>query len=97
MTKNQAKIVGWIYGLVGALLGGIATTLSAWLIAPGEFNLDPKGLPHMLQMLALSTMYHFATYVKQSPLPRLEWDEGSVTTTTTTTPTSTTTTTTPKP
>lgn len=68
--------MGWIYGLVGALLGGLVTTLSAWFIAPGEFNLDPKGLPHMLQMLGLSTLYHFATYVKQSPLPRLEWDEG---------------------
>ena len=82
MTKNQAKIMGWIYGLVGALLGGLVTTLSAWFIAPGEFNLDPKGLPNMLQILGLSTLYHFATYVKQSPLPRLEWDDGATTTTT---------------
>jgi len=82
VTKNQAKIMGWIYGLVGALLGGLVTTLSAWFIAPGEFNLDPKGLPHMLQMLGLSTLYHFATYVKQSPLPRLEWDDSATTTTT---------------
>ncbi len=94
MTQNQEKLIGWIYGLVGALLGGLTTTLSAWLIAPGEFNLDPKGLPHMLQMLALSSLYHFITYVKQSPLPRLEF---GVTTTTVTTPSSTTTTTTPQP
>lgn len=77
MTKNQEKLVGWIYGLAGALLGGLTTTLSAWLIAPDAFNLDPKGLPHMLQMLAASSLYHFITYVKQSPLPRLEFGEAA--------------------
>lgn len=73
MTKTQKVFIAWIYGALAAVVGGVVTSASAWLIAPDTFNLD-GGLPRMLQLLGLSAAYHLIGYMKQSPLPKLEWD-----------------------
>lgn len=93
MTKNQQKIAAWLWGLFAAFVGGSVTAVGAAVIAPGEFNINGvDGIAHLLQIMGFSGLLHGVGYMKQSPLPRLEFGD-EVITTTTTTPDSTVTTT----
>ena len=74
MTENQKKFVAWLYGAVVAVVGGVVTSASAWFIAPDTFNLN-GGLERMLQLAGMSAVYHLITYMKQSPLPKLDWSD----------------------
>ncbi len=77
MTKNQEKIVGWIYGMASGIGNGLATTILAMQVAPSEFNFSPEKLSHILAMMGWSTVMSAALYMKQSPLPRLEFGEAA--------------------
>ncbi len=89
------KIQTWAYGLLGGIIGGGATTASAWLgmsaaHAAGmnvpELNLKALGVIFVSGMLSSGL-----SYLKQSPLPPIS-ETTTITVTETKTPSDTTTT-----
>jgi len=85
MTKNQQRFMAWVYGLVAAIIGGATTAVGAAVIAPGSFNIqDTDGIAHLFQIMGFSGILHGVGYLKQSPLPQLEFGDEVVTTTTAT-------------
>ena len=66
----------WLYGLVAAIIGGgagsITAAFSATVIDPGSFNVH-GGLHHILELMGvtfvMSGLLHAAGYLAQSPLP----------------------------
>lgn len=70
MSKLKNPTV-WIHGLISALIGGCATSISTIVVAPDQFNLD-GGLANVGKVALVSGIVAAAMYLKQSPLPPIE-------------------------
>jgi hypothetical protein len=61
----------WLHGLISALVGGAATSISTIVVAPEQFNLE-GGLLNVGKVALVSGIVSAAMYLKQSPLPPME-------------------------
>lgn len=70
MSKLKNPTV-WIHGLISALIGGAATSISTVVVAPEQFNLS-AGLMNVAKVALVSGIVSAAMYLKQSPLPPVD-------------------------
>lgn len=63
--------IHWLKGLVAAIIGGAANSVTLIIVDPVTFNLQ-AGLKNVLAVCATSAILSAAMYLKQSPLPREE-------------------------
>jgi len=61
----------WIHGLIGAVIGGVATSIGTMIVDPVNFNLQ-DGLPKLKSVAIASAIISAALYLKKSPLPPKE-------------------------
>jgi len=62
------SILHWLKGLVGALIGGAANSITVMVVDPVNFNLD-DGLQKLGVVTMVGAVLSAAMYLKQSPLP----------------------------
>lgn len=76
--KQLLKWETWVYGLVGAFIGGGASAVtggfSAAIIAPDKFNVNTgAGFGHIVEMMGacflINGLLGMFLYLKQSPVP----------------------------
>lgn len=76
--KQLLKWETWIYGMVGAFVGGGASAITSGAVsmgfAPDKFNLtDAKGVGHLFGLMGanflVSGILSVSFYLKQSPVP----------------------------
>ena len=58
----------WAYGLLSAMIGAAANTVTVMIVAPETFNLS-EGLSKVVSVAGVSAIVAAANYLKQSPLP----------------------------
>jgi len=58
----------WVKGLVGAVIGGAANSITVMVVDPVAFNLE-EGLSKLLTVAAMGAILSAAMYLKQSPIP----------------------------
>jgi hypothetical protein len=58
----------WLKGLLSAIIGGAANSITVAVVEPASFNLG-EGLPKLVSVAAVSAIVAAAMYLKQSPLP----------------------------
>ena len=58
----------WIYGLISAVVNGVATSITAMAIDPSTFNLH-EGAGKIGTLALVSAIMSTASYLKQKPLP----------------------------
>ena len=58
----------WLKGLLSAIIGGAADSITVMVVEPSSFNLQ-EGLSKLLSVAAVSAIVSAAMYLKQSPLP----------------------------
>lgn len=58
----------WLKGLLSAIIGGAANSITVMVVEPTSFNLQ-EGLSKLLSVAAVSAIVAAAMYLKQSPLP----------------------------
>ena len=58
----------WAKGLLSAIIGGVASSVTVVIIDPMQFNLS-EGLPKLGTVALVNGMIAAALYLKQSPLP----------------------------
>jgi hypothetical protein len=58
----------WVKGLVSAVIGAAANSVTVIIVAPETFNLY-EGLPKLGTVALVSAIVAAANYLKQSPLP----------------------------
>ena len=68
------KLRNWIHGLVSAFIGGAASSVSASIVAPNEFNLTVEGLKRIGILMLVSGIVTACAYLKQSPIPVVNGD-----------------------
>ena len=57
----------WLKGLIAAVIGGAANSVSAMFVAPESFNL--QDLPKLGKLAVASAIISLAFYLKSSPVP----------------------------
>ena len=58
----------WAYGLLSAMIGAAANTVTVMIVAPETFNLS-EGLNKVFSVAGIAGIVAAANYLKQSPLP----------------------------
>jgi hypothetical protein len=58
----------WLKGLLSAVIGGMANSITVMIVEPINFNLD-EGLSKVLTIALVSGLVSAAMYLKQSPMP----------------------------
>lgn len=58
----------WLKGLVSAIIGGAANSVTVMIVEPTSFNLD-EGLGKVGAVAMVSAIVAAALYLKKSPLP----------------------------
>lgn len=58
----------WIKGLVSAIIGGAANSVTVMIVDPESFNFD-TGLQKLGAVAAISAIVSAAAYLKKSPVP----------------------------
>jgi hypothetical protein len=62
----------WIWGLLHAVVGGAANSVTAALVIPAQVNMTSvAGLKNMLALAGVGGCVAFWLYLKQSPIPVL--------------------------
>jgi type IV secretory pathway VirB2 component (pilin) len=61
----------WLKGLIAAVVGGTATTITVAIVDPLTFNLQ-AGLRNLLTVMAVSAIFNGAFYLKEHPVPDVE-------------------------
>lgn len=64
-------MIKWIKGLVSAIIGGAATSVTLMITNPIDFNID-TGLKKLLSVMVVSAIVSAAMYLKQSPIPNAD-------------------------
>lgn len=60
--------LNWFKGLIAAIIGGAANSVTVMIVDPETFNLD-TGLPKLGAVAAISGVVAAANFLKQSPIP----------------------------
>ena len=58
----------WLKGLISAIIGGAASSVTVMAIDPMQFNVN-EGLTKLGTVALVNTIIAAALYLKQSPLP----------------------------
>ena len=58
----------WIKGLVGAIIGGEANTITVMIVDPVNFNLN-DGVSKIATVACVGAVLSAAMYLKKSPIP----------------------------
>jgi hypothetical protein len=58
----------WAKGLISAVIGGAANSVTTMIVAPNDFNLQ-DGLGKVGTVAGVSALVSAAMYLKASPLP----------------------------
>ena len=61
----------WLQGLLGAVIGGVASSISMLALEPQTFNFG-EGLASLGKLAFVSAITSAAFYLKQSPFPKKE-------------------------
>jgi len=61
----------WLQGLIAAIVGGVATSITVVIVDPLKFNLT-DGKYNLLMVMAVSGIYSGAMYLKEHPVPNEE-------------------------
>ncbi len=72
---DKEKLLGWLYGLIGASFNGGINTIGVLFIAPESFNFSNEGLKKLLELFAVGAIAGCYLYCKQSPLKISDKDE----------------------
>lgn len=80
MIDIKVSILKWLYGLTAAVIGGGAASVSAGIsvtvLNPTDFEmLGHRQLKLMMLVFVISGITHAFFYLKQSPLPDIQWDK----------------------
>lgn len=67
------RVLIWLHGLLGAVIGGAANALTAILVKPQDFNLG-DGLWNLQQMAAGGALIGAALYLAKHPVWKLDSD-----------------------
>jgi hypothetical protein len=59
----------WIKGLVSAVIGGAANSVTVMVVSPENFNLQ-TGAGKLATVALVSAIVAAAMYLKESPLPK---------------------------
>lgn len=59
--------MNWLKGLIAAVVGGVANTITVMVVDPSAFNLND--LPKLGKVAIVSAILSAAFYLKQSPIP----------------------------
>ena len=65
MNPNLKK---WLMGIAAGAVNGAATSVTAVIVAPEQFNIH-EGLSKLGQMALVSGILGIALYLKQHPVP----------------------------
>lgn len=75
LTKHSTRVKNyvldwrnWLRGLVGAMIGGAASSITVIVVAPETFNFD-DGFKKLCQVATISAIYHAALFLKTNPIP----------------------------
>jgi hypothetical protein len=66
----------WLHGLFAAAITAFSTSASGFLLLPTVFNFSHDGMINMLKVSAVPTFLAVFGYLKQSPLPPLNPENG---------------------
>lgn len=58
----------WLKGLAGAIVGGVATSITLCIVDPMTYNIN-DGLGRLGQVALVSAIFNAAFYLKKSPTP----------------------------
>ena len=58
----------WLKGLIAAIVGGTATTVTVVIVDPSTFNLQ-AGWKNLVTVMAVSGILNMAMYLKEHPVP----------------------------
>ena len=61
----------WLYGIIGAFIGGLANGITLTILDPLQFNLFQGGAAKLGTACIVSGLVSFALYVKAHPLPNI--------------------------
>jgi len=64
----MADLMTWLKGLLSAVIGGAANSVTVMIAAPDQFNIK-DGLPKLAGVCLVSAIVSCAMYLKQSPMP----------------------------
>jgi hypothetical protein len=59
----------WLKGLVSAVIGGAANSVTVMVVSPQDFNLQ-EGAGKLATVALVSAIVACALYLKESPLPK---------------------------
>ena len=59
----------WLKGLVSAVIGGAANSITVMVVSPQDFNLQ-EGAGKLAMVAIVSAIVAAAMYLKESPLPK---------------------------
>jgi len=65
----------WLKGLISAVIGGAANSITVMIVDPIAFNLN-EGASKLGVVALVSAILAAAMYLKQSPLPSNQSNEG---------------------
>lgn len=75
ITKHSTKVRdyvldwrNWLRGLFGAIVGGVASSITVIIVAPDTFNFD-DGFGKLCKVALISAIYNAALFLKSKPLP----------------------------
>ena len=61
----------WIRGLISAIIGGAANSITVMIVEPASFNFE-EGFGKLAMVALVSAIVAAAMFLKQSPLPAKE-------------------------
>ena len=63
--------VVWVKGLIAAVIGGVANSVTLMIADPLNFNLG-EGINKLLTVATTSAIIAAAAYLKKSPIPEVQ-------------------------
>ena len=63
--------VVWVKGLIAAVIGGVANSVTLMIASPLDFNLG-EGINKLLTVAATSAIIAAAAYLAKSPIPEVQ-------------------------
>jgi len=67
----KPKTTQWIRGLISAVIGGAANSVTVMIVEPTSFNFE-EGIGKLGMVALVSAIVAAAMFLKQSPLPPKE-------------------------
>ena len=65
---NKKNLILWLKGLLSAIIGGAANSVTVMIVDPATFNIE-EGLSKVGSVALISAIVAAAMYLKKSPVP----------------------------